>query len=516
MPILLIAGDMLDRAFQEARIIAQDVASLNSSLQVEIRSMVEADWVAYLNLKKRKLRGRALQHAENEPLVIHSVLGYLGGLDDLVSWAGEDGYEDPRKMEQYQSLAGEFTRTARGDFDDYIRNSPNQFCFFDFTMGTDESLRVTFELFSDKCPKTCENFLALCTGEMKSSSKGTTLHYLDNPIHRIVKDAWIQGGDIVNGRGDASESVWGETFPDESFAVKHDGPGILAMANNGPHTNGSQWYITLRELPCFDGKRVAFGRVIHGRKTLLALNAAGTVNQRPKVPITICNCGAVVPMAKKADERRPLTSNKKPTKKCTVVVIGLDNAGKTTIVNHFKDRASDETTPTMGFDPETVNFNDHKVTFFGLGGAANIRGYWSNYFDEVHGIIYVIDAADADRMEEACTAFKEVQSNAKAQGKPVLIFLNKQDLKNPLSAAELALKLELDTESGLASVLPSTALVANSSDGPSKDLMDGLAGLLRQVDANMDQLEARIKVDMAESKKLDKEKKAEMKAKHGK
>lgn len=317
MPILLIAGDMLDKAFQEARLVAEDVTSSNASLvewraasktktgsslwadskaqlQIEVRAMVESEWLEYLAEKKRDLGGRAFQHSDAEPLIVHSALGYLGGTDELVAHLVETyRYEDLRLNPQYATLSAELSKSAKSEFDDFIRNSESMFCFMELKVE-EETFRLTFELFSQTCPKTCENFMALVTGELNQSSKGTTLHYLDTPIHRIVKDAWIQGGDIVGGKGDAGESIWGGTFPDETFCVKHDRPGMLAMANQGPHSNQSQFYITMRELPAFDNKCVAFGRVICGHKALHKINSVSLTNQRPTNPIVISSCGAVL------------------------------------------------------------------------------------------------------------------------------------------------------------------------------------------------------------------------------
>lgn len=490
---------MLERSFQEARLIAEDLAQADPKLVIEIRSLVEADWLAYLGQKKRELRGRAFQHSESEPLVIHSVLGYLGGLNGLIEWGKNScGYKDPRQLKAYSSLVSEFATMAHNEFNDFIRQNNRKFCFFEFDVDGSVD-RVTFELFTDKCPKTCENFLALCTGDRTSSEAGTILHYKNTPIHRIVKDAWIQGGDIVAGKGDQSESIWGGTFPDESFSVKHSGPGILAMASSQPHANGSQFYITLRELPFLDNKHVAFGRVVCGRKVLSKINSIETVNQRPKAEVIIQECGETI--AAEAPVVVPKTEEPQadPTRLATFVVIGLDNAGKSTIVNNFMDKAHEDTMPTMGFDLQTAVVGDYKVKFFGLGGATSIRGYWRQYYDEIHGVIYVIDASDADRIDEAVESAKEVLNNSKVEGKPVLFYLNKQDLENPLSAAELALKLGLDTDSGKNKIVTSTALVREGAQ-PDENIPIGLKWLLEKVGEEYDSLSERVGADMAERK----------------
>jgi len=167
--------------------------------------------------------------------------------------------------------------------------------FFEFISdGKTFGQPVIFELFVKQCPKTVENFKKLCTGEEKKSDLGVTLHYLNSPIHRIVKDGWIQGGDIVDGRGTNGCSIYGKYFADESFVVKHEQPGIIAMSTSESNSNNSQYYITLRPLPSFDGKKVAFGRVISGLPTLYQLNELETKNQRPKVPVFISRCDQMI------------------------------------------------------------------------------------------------------------------------------------------------------------------------------------------------------------------------------
>lgn len=117
-------------------------------------------------------------------------------------------------------------------------------CFFDIGISNVPAGRVVIELFSDVCPKTCENFRCLCTGE-KGVGKTTQkpLHYKGTPFHRIVKDFMIQGGDFSEGNGRGGESIYGGFFEDESFSMKHTKEFLLSMANRGKDTNGSQFFI---------------------------------------------------------------------------------------------------------------------------------------------------------------------------------------------------------------------------------------------------------------------------------
>ena len=118
--------------------------------------------------------------------------------------------------------------------------------WFDISIGGAAAGRITMELFADAVPKTAENFRALCTGEKGIGKKGKPLHYKGAAFHRIIPQFMCQGGDITSGNGTGGESIYGESFDDESFKGKagvHFGPGTLSMANKGPNTNGSQFFL---------------------------------------------------------------------------------------------------------------------------------------------------------------------------------------------------------------------------------------------------------------------------------
>ena len=147
--------------------------------------------------------------------------------------------------------------------------SPLPRCFFDMSVGGTPVGRITFELRVDVTPKTCENFRALCTGEKGVGEAGKPLHYKNSVFHRVIPNFMCQGGDFTRGDCTGGESIYGEKFADENFRVRHTKPGLLSMANAGPGTNGSQFFITVAETPHLDGKHVVFGEVCSGYEEVI-------------------------------------------------------------------------------------------------------------------------------------------------------------------------------------------------------------------------------------------------------
>ncbi|XP_055972112.1 tripartite motif-containing protein 12A-like isoform X2 [Sorex fumeus] len=162
----------------------------------------------------------------------------------------------------------------------------NPIVFFDIAADGKPLGRVTFELFADKVPKTAENFRALSTGEKGFGYKGSCFHH-------IIPGFMCQGGDFTHHNGIRGMSIYGEKFNDENFILKHTGPGILSMANAGPNTNGSQFFICTAKTDWLDGKHVVFGKVKEGMNIVEAMERFGSRNGKTSKKITISNCGQV-------------------------------------------------------------------------------------------------------------------------------------------------------------------------------------------------------------------------------
>ena len=164
-------------------------------------------------------------------------------------------------------------------------------CYFDITANGQKVGRMVFELFSSVVPKTAENFRALCTGEKGRGRYGKALSYRNCPFHRVIPGFMCQGGDFTRGDGTGGESIYGKTFRDENFRMKHTKPGLLSMANAGRNTNGSQFFITTAVTPHLNGKHVVFGRVVKGMDVLQKLERLGTRSGRTKKRVVIAGCG---------------------------------------------------------------------------------------------------------------------------------------------------------------------------------------------------------------------------------
>nr|XP_040017345.1 probable inactive peptidyl-prolyl cis-trans isomerase-like 6 isoform X1 [Gasterosteus aculeatus aculeatus] len=256
--LLEITGLIKEHTFHVARSIAEALKQKfpEAFLDPKIQPLMEMDWHTYLSQKKMEMRGEVWQFSSSLMCFADSVL--LGNEEDLACWAKNQwSFSLTRPQAFYMALTEDY-------YTKHLRKTGQQFVFMDIEIAGEDVGKLLFQLFSDVCPKTSKNFEALCTGERGLSPSAIPLCYKGSVFHRVVPNGWVQGGDISPERkGDGGESIYGPTFEDESFAISHNRRGILGMANKGPHSNGSQFYITLQPTHWMDRTYVAFGFVTH-------------------------------------------------------------------------------------------------------------------------------------------------------------------------------------------------------------------------------------------------------------
>ncbi|CCW68236.1 unnamed protein product [Phytomonas sp. Hart1] len=212
----------------------------------------------------------------------------------------------------------------------------NKKVFFDISINNKNAGRILMELYTDTVPKTAENFRALCTGEKGKGRSGKPLHFKNSIFHRVIPGFMIQGGDLTRGNGSGGESIYGTTFRDETFAGKagkHTGLGCLSMANSGPNTNGSQFFICTAPTPWLNGKHVVFGRVVEGIDIVKSIERLGSESGRTRSRIAIANCGEIKPDAKTFEETSP---REEIVKKKKLPKEQKSNEGVSTLVENKK------------------------------------------------------------------------------------------------------------------------------------------------------------------------------------
>lgn len=272
--------------FQKVKCCAEDLHKKRPDIfgPPSVHDMLEFEWSVWLNNKKLELKGETWEFNDAAMTFLDDQL--IGDYKAFLKWSIDNfNFEDCRNPTLYETLRKEA-------YANYLVKTKNTYVYLEFTYENKKLGRIVIELFKNILPKTCENFRLLCTGEKgRSSETATKLHYKGSVLHRIVSQGWIQGGDIISGKGTGSESTYGGLFEDESFAIIHNKRGVVGMCNTGRNTNGSQFYITLQPMPFLDKKCVAFGQVVEGSETLNKLEAINCQNQRPLKEVVIDDCG---------------------------------------------------------------------------------------------------------------------------------------------------------------------------------------------------------------------------------
>ncbi|XP_041509752.1 probable inactive peptidyl-prolyl cis-trans isomerase-like 6 isoform X2 [Microtus oregoni] len=266
-----VVGLFKSSSFQMSKTIAETLKHNYPSRFEDpvIVPLQEFAWDQYLQEKKRELKGETWVYSSYVMCFVNDQL--LGNAFDLKKWAQKVwDVVDVRPSALYEALTLNYSTK-------FLKDTKHDFVFLDICIDLSPIGRLIFEV--------------LCTGTAGFSERGVKLHYKDSIFHRVVQNGWIQGGDIVQGRGDDGESIYGPIFEDENFSIPHNKRGVLGMVNRGHHTNGSQFYVTLQAAPYLDRKYVAFGQLIEGTEVLRQLELVPTENERPTLLCSIADSG---------------------------------------------------------------------------------------------------------------------------------------------------------------------------------------------------------------------------------
>uniref|UniRef100_A0A8C8DKE4 Peptidyl-prolyl cis-trans isomerase E n=1 Tax=Oryzias sinensis TaxID=183150 RepID=A0A8C8DKE4_9TELE len=271
-----LAEEVDEKVLHAAFIPFGDITDIQIPLDYETVSFYFLESAAIDNMNESELFGRTIRVNIAKPMRIKEGSSRPVWSDD--DWLKKFSGKTLEEAEAEAVAAGE--PQAK-------KSRVNPQVYMDIKIGNKAAGRLRFLLRADIVPMTAENFRCLCTHEKGFGYKGSS-------FHRIIPQFMCQGGDFTNHNGTGGKSIYGRKFDDENFVLKHTAPGQLSMANSGPNTNGSQFFITNDKTDWLDGKHVVFGELVEGMDVVRAMEAQGTKDGKPKQKVIISDCGEYV------------------------------------------------------------------------------------------------------------------------------------------------------------------------------------------------------------------------------
>ena len=261
-------------------------------METKIQGMMPTDFEVYVEERKRELGGK-LWSFKGSPLCLCQKIGQkteiIGGFWEFTSWLASE-----HKFVVKKSTFPLFRSLAVSQYKKHLALTKHTFVKLSFSsketaQRSKEAVSgaVLIELFDEMLPNATSHFAKICEGATElfstdgSAAVSNQASFGGCPVHRVVPGAWMQCGDLMTGSGASSVTVDGNWISDECYSIAHDRSGLVGLANQGPHTNSSQFYITFAPLPSFDGKYQVIGRVVEGMRTLRMINKCQTLNERP-------------------------------------------------------------------------------------------------------------------------------------------------------------------------------------------------------------------------------------------
>jgi len=271
---IFVYGNYEDPIYQMLKAAAEFLAAEKEGVSATVEGFFQAQYEQHQRYVVDKYGGSFSQSEPGAALVFVETdeqVIFFANQKNFVEWAGHKyNYEDNTSLSEYESMGSTALQAMKA-------GSGRSYCAVSVSINGGAKERVEFELFDEETPNLAKNFIKLLANPK----------FNGHPVHRVKAGCWVQGGDLVDGSGMNSVAADGAALTSESFRYLHDRAGLLGMCSHGKDTIGSQFYVTLRELPFLDRKFCVIGRVIAGMDTIMKISGVETKNERPVQDVKI-------------------------------------------------------------------------------------------------------------------------------------------------------------------------------------------------------------------------------------